>query len=254
KAYSLADDNFVLQPLQPFFVQKPDGVSEVTFLKEGRQLTSTPNTGAYKAPSLQASARIICNISISGNCLEDATRVVINPQASLAYETNCDAAKMMSAEADAVQLWSIGERNIPMAINERPKEDGYVALAALLPRAGEYEISLDCADQSVTILDRVTSKKARRHSFSGDGLVDDRFVLDVEEVTSGISDVEVVSSLTVNGNSVSVEVETIVYAIDGRIVAHIQPGSSAELPNGVYVAKGIDGGASKFIVKSAEGK
>ncbi|MCM1452286.1 MAG: leucine-rich repeat domain-containing protein [Clostridium sp.] len=254
KAYSLADDNFVLQPLQPFFVQKPDGVGEITFLKEGRQLSSTPNTGAYKAPAMQPSSRLICNVSISGNGLADATRVVINPQASLAYETNCDAAKMMSAEVDALQLWSIGAQNIPMAINERPKEDGYVALAAMLPQAGEYEISLDCADQSVTILDRLTSKKARSHSFTAEGLVDGRFVLEVPEVTSGISDVEAVSGLTVNGHSVCAEVETVVYAVDGRVVAHILPGSSVELPNGVYVAKGIDGSASKFIVKSAEGK
>ncbi|MCM1452812.1 MAG: leucine-rich repeat domain-containing protein, partial [Clostridium sp.] len=256
KAYSLADDNFVLQPLQPFFVQKPDGVDEVTFLKEGRQLSSTPNTGAYNAPARQTSySRIVCNIKINGLGLSDATRVVINPQASMAYETSCDAAKMMSTESETVQLWSIGAQNIPMAINERPKEEGYVDLAAMLPAAAEYEISLDCTDPRVTILDRLTSKKARSHSFSGEGLIDDRFVLDVDQITSGITDTTSdATGLTVKGNTVSAETETMVYTIDGRLAAHIAAGSTAILPAGAYVAKCTDAGVAKFIVKSAEGK
>jgi len=261
KAYSMADDDIVLQPMQPFFVQKPDGIDEVTFLKEGRQTSDTPNTGAYKSSLMRASSmtpasRIICNLTISGNGLSDVARVVINPNASLRYETKCDAAKMMSAEPDALQLWSIGDNDIPMAINERPKADGYVSIAAMLPKAGEYTISVDCADPGVVILDRLTSAEAKSHKFTATGseCIKDRYALVADVKTSSISDTAIPTAVSINGNVVSAESETIVYTIDGRTAAHINAGSFSILPQGIYVARSKDGNVTKFIVKNAGGK
>ena len=47
KAYSIADDNYVLRPMQSFFVQKPDEVDRIIFRKEGRQLSSTVDRASY---------------------------------------------------------------------------------------------------------------------------------------------------------------------------------------------------------------
>lgn len=255
KAYSLADDNYVLRPMQPFFIQKPDGVDEVTFLKNGRQLSDTPNTSAYKAPRPLPSNRNIYNIYIIGNGLSDATRVVINPLASLSYEPNCDAAKMMSTEPDALQLWSIGDGSIPMAINERPIDKGLVAISAMLPSAGEYEISVDADGPNIAILDRQTSVSANSHKFRAAEaeLVDDRYVLVINEDTSGLPETALPTAISISGNTVSAAVEIIIYAIDGRVVAHAKAGMSVIVPNGIYVAKGIDGTVAKINV-NAESK
>lgn len=250
RAYSLADDNFVLKPMQPFFVQKPDGVDNVTFLKNGRQLSATPNTSAYKVKGAEPSSRVICNVSIKGNDLEDATRVVVNPTASLDYEPNCDAAKMMSNEKEALQLWSVGEGNIPMAINERPMENGYVNLAMTVPSAGEYELSVDSEDQSVSILDRQTSQVARCHVCCVDEAksINDRYALVIEGATSGLSDTVRRNAVLVSGHSVTTEVESVIYAIDGRVVNRTKANVPVILPSGLYVAKGIDGSVVKFYV------
>ena len=41
KAYSIVDDNYVLRPMESFFVQKPDEIDNIIFHKEGRQFTSS---------------------------------------------------------------------------------------------------------------------------------------------------------------------------------------------------------------------
>lgn len=49
-AYSVADDELALKPLQPFFVQCPAGTERITFNTAGRQTTATIDHSRLAAP------------------------------------------------------------------------------------------------------------------------------------------------------------------------------------------------------------
>ena len=119
KAYSIVDDNFVLRPMQSFFVQKPDAVDNIVFHKEGRQLTTSINhdaalARAFRTPAKATTAvsRRFFNLQMIGDEMEDETRLVINDNASLGYEIERDASKFMSFEPNVPQIFTLdGEGN-----------------------------------------------------------------------------------------------------------------------------------------------
>ena len=208
QAYSIADDEFVLRPMQSFFVQKPDAVDQIIFHKEGRQLTTSIAHGAA-ARAAQHSSRYLFNIGITFNnefneldelAEADVTRVVINDQASLSYEIERDAAKFMSFEAGVPQLFTLDQEGNSYAINERPLSTGQVALAYYADQEGYYtisalrsdgEVSLYDAEQDITI--DLTTEDYTFHTEATDGVNNSRFML-VFSVkgnggeTTGISD------------------------------------------------------------------
>ena len=160
KAYSIADDDFVLRPMQAFFVQKPDAVDNIVFHKEGRQLTSSIERASYvKAQNVPSTAsRFIFNIQISNEEMSDETRVVINQQSSLDYEIEHDASKFMSIEASVPQIFSLGEAGVCYAINERPLDDGKVKLAYYAGTSGFFTISATRADGDIYLQDNLLNK------------------------------------------------------------------------------------------------
>ena len=114
KAYSIADDNYALRPMQGFFVQKPEAVDEIIFHKEGRQVTAqiTHPANLPQRTTSQTQNRKIYNLSItSASNMMDETRVVINPTASLSYELTRDAAKFMSMDLQCPVQFSQTEEN-----------------------------------------------------------------------------------------------------------------------------------------------
>lgn len=153
KAYSVADDEFVLRPMQSFFVQKPDAVDQIIFHKEGRQLTTSIAAHTANARSLDRPERYLFNLSISNEEQQDETRVVINNEASLDYEIARDAAKFMSFEADVPQIYTIDEEGNGYAINERPMDDGRVQLAYYAGQEATYTIKAQRADGQVYLYD-----------------------------------------------------------------------------------------------------
>lgn len=188
KAYSVADDDFVLRPMQSFFVQKPDAVDQIIFHKEGRQLTTDINHGAavkgQNAPS-QTNRRSIFNIQIAAeNGMTDETRVVLNPVASMDYELSCDAAKFMSFDASVPQLFTIDEDGNNYAINERPVGDGTVTLAYFAGSEGTYTISALRSAGTIKLIDNelgtstdLTTENYTFHSEATSGVNSARFML-----------------------------------------------------------------------------
>ena len=160
KAYSIADDDFVLRPMQAFFVQKPDAVDNIVFHKEGRQLTSSIERASYvKAQNVPSTeSRFIFNIQISNEEMFDETRVVINQQSSLDYEIERDASKFMSIEVSVPQIFSLGEAGVCYAINERPLDDGKVKLAYYAGASGFFTISVTRADGDIYLQDNLLNK------------------------------------------------------------------------------------------------
>ena len=185
KAYSIADDNYALRPMQAFFVQKPDAVDNIVFHKEGRQLTSDINHAAGVkefAPANQS--RYFFDLQMIGDDMVDETRVVLNEESSLSYEIERDASKFMSFENAVPQLFTLDTENNGYAINERPLADGKIKLAYYAGQAGFYTISASRADGDIYLYDAKTNKTVNLneqdytfHSDATNGTDTNRFML-----------------------------------------------------------------------------
>ncbi|MCC8037565.1 MAG: leucine-rich repeat domain-containing protein [Bacteroidales bacterium] len=156
-AYSLTDDSYVLMPGEAFFVQATTSQA-LTFGTAGRQVDPAPRAIAAEETATRARAasigvdRTLINLTISDGQCTDRTRVVINPEASTAYEPRCDAPKMMSEDANALQIWTVTDQ-VAYAINERPAPEGAIPVGvtttanntctvALTSQAAGYTVEL----------------------------------------------------------------------------------------------------------------
>ena len=224
KAYSIADDDLVLRPMQSFFVQKPDAVDKIVFKKEGRQLLST--VAAHTTGNSYATgekARKIFNIQIIDNETEasDETRVVLNNNANMGYELECDASKFMSFDASVPQIFTTDGDGNAYAINERPTLNGMVPLAFYAAKDGTYTINTLRADGKVKLMDSVEGKTVDittgAYSFDAEASNEantSRFTLVFNEAT-GINDVNENDNVNGNGNT---------FDLMGRMTDATQPG------------------------------
>ena len=186
-AYSIADDEFALRPMQAFFVQKPNGVSNIVFHKEGRQFTPEINHAASvpaKLSRIMEGNRLLFNIQITDDNYQDKTRVVINEKAALDYEMECDAAKFMSLNEQVPQIFTTDSYSNKYAINERPLSDGHVKLAYYVGVPGFYTISATRADSDIYLFDTLMNKNINLqqqdymfHSDATGGINNSRFIL-----------------------------------------------------------------------------
>lgn len=231
KAYSIADDDFVLRPMQSFFVQKPDAVDKIVFGKSGRQLLSTVSShAAAGAKGIGLTSRQIFNVQITnaGSDTADETRVVLNDNANMGYEMECDASKFMSMNADVPQLYTTDADGNAYAINERPKQDGVVALAYYAGEDGQYTISAKRADSAIQLIDNEEGKTVDLtegdytfYSDATDGVNSTRFTLKLDMGTATAID-------GVKGENTAVSGD--IYDLSGRKTNAAQPG--------IYIQKG----------------
>lgn len=257
KAYSIVDDEFVLGPMQAFFVQKPDGMDSIVFHNEGRQLTSeisrASQSGMRSSGRIQ-STRYLFNIMISAADMSDETRVVLNDAASLDYETERDASKFISFDSDVPQICTVYEGNI-YAINERPLSDGSVKLAYSASGAGVLTISANRSDGTIILYDDLENKSVnlaeQDYSFTTeatDGLNTTRFRLSlcVHGNTTGdegpAADVSPMISAQNGGIMVSAQegADILVYNVDGKKIYEDKArayNSFIPLPSGIYIVK-----------------
>lgn len=175
-AYSVADDELALTPMQAFFVQKPDLVSDITFQPGGRQITSTIDHSALAPARVQAqSNRRVVNLTLTDGTTTDRTRVVVNPTASDNYDSETDAAKMLTFDGTA-QLYSVSNGEM-YAINEGAQSSGLVDLGMYFAAAGNYTIDASRADISVTLLDNGTEVPMPYTFTASSGYEEGRFQL-----------------------------------------------------------------------------
>ena len=226
KAYSIADDDLVLRPMQSFFVQKPEAVDKIVFKKEGRQLLSTvaPHTTSNTF-STEKSSRQVFNIQIISNDSEatDETRVVLNNNANMGYELECDASKFMSFDASVPQIFTTDSDGNAYAINERPAQDGEVALAFYAANDGKYTINTLRADGNVQLIDNEEGKTV--------DITNDVYTFDANassepnttRFTLLFNQNEATGVNEVNGNE-SVKASGVFYDMLGRQTKATQPG------------------------------
>lgn len=235
RAYSPMDDNYVLRPMEAFFVQKPANQNQILFQQEGRQLTTEvlrPATARRAANG----CRQLMDLTITDGIHSDHARLVLNPKASLAYETAVDATKFFSSEALVPQLYTIDDEGNQLAINERPTADGAIRLGLLVSQPGTFTISLNEGVTSLLLTDnengQTTDLSKDSYTFTIDetGTYDSRFVLGIPDATA-IESAQTASQQT--------EQPEQLYDLQGRrLNSSMSNSQSSILKKGIYVKNG----------------
>ena len=269
RAYSIVDDDFVLRPMQSFFVQKPDAVDNIIFHKEGRQMTSGIERGpAAKVRAMTAAnvSRKFFNLEISNeDSLKDDTRLVINEDASIGYEIEKDASKFMSIDADVPQIFTIDAEGNNYAINERPQKDGNISVGYLASKEGFYTISAVKAEGEIILFDKEQNKyidlSLQDYTFytkSTEGINATRFILMVKANTgevTGIEDTATSQTKIEGGNgcvniTIGAKADVTINTLNGITIfdGKVATGNNAiSLPSGVYIIK-VGNTSSKVVV------
>ena len=227
------DDEYHFAPFQTFFVQKYEGTASVGFQGD-KQMTQKQSQNkkaqAAAAPKMQVMseseeqpARQLINLVLTSGEQTDGTRIVFNEAQSRAYEAACDAAKFETQ--GVIQLFTIGDQKERYAINERPADNGIVALGFSTPTAGDFTISAARMDTPVYLKDRETGSvydlRQGAYQFSaGAGTHANRFEVLLEATVTGIQEV----GTATEGDA------TKVYDLGGRRVK--------ENGKGVYIING----------------
>lgn len=223
-AYSIADDDFALRPMEAFFVQKPDGVEAITFQPEGRQTDSNiDHLAGVKAMAGKAASRRFIELELSNGTTDDHTRLVVNPRAQETFDANNDASKMMSTDITAQIFSVLGDE--AYAIKESPFAAGQAEIGMWFPADGQYVVNITRADVKVELMDN-GAVVPMPYTFTADeGFCEGRFVLRITTDPTAIEGVD--------GNDASAPL----YDLQGRKV-----GSTTH--KGIYVQKG-----KKMVVK-----
>lgn len=242
KAYSIIDDDYAIKPNEAFFVQCPDEVANMSFPIAGRQMTSEiTDQNGMPARHEQKQERLLLDlVLLDGQERSDETRVVLNPQATMQYETHRDASKFASLDSQAPQLFTLDADGTRYAINERPTADGTVLLGFTAPQSGTYTLSVKRNRDfgRVCVLDRQTGLSYditnTEYSFHAEaGTHTQRLVLMATDAT-GINDISVE---TADG-----KYTLDVYDLSGRKTAATQH-------KGIFIERSSDGKVKKTIVK-----
>ena len=258
EAYSVQDDDYVLSPFEAFFVQKPDATNAITFNADKRmtykQSQEQKTSGArMRGASMEQESRKIVNLTINCGDESDKTRIVVNKNAQVGYEMECDAAKFISSDA-AVQLYTVDADNIEYAINERPMETESVALGFIAKTDGAYTINASRMDIGMELYDKETATtfdlSNGDYSFTSKaGTFNSRFTLRIKDDTTGISELAkagtevkvTANGICINGNNADI------FTTGGVNVATNAMGNVI-LPAGCYIVKS-NGVSSKVVVK-----
>lgn len=208
KAYSATDDNFVLTPLQAFFVQKPELVDAITFQPAGRQINKTIDHSALamrRAARSKQVQRKLVDVALTCADRTDRTRVVVNANASDDFCADNDAVKMMAYEGTP-QIYTIAGAD-QLAVNEGAHRSGSVALGMYLPADDAYTIAVDRDELGAKLLDYGVEVEMPYTFSAAEGCLDDRFTLTFEAPTTGINTV-----------ATDADADNAIYTIDGRRV------------------------------------
>ena len=244
------DDDIILHPFEAFFVQCPADNDKIEFDAANRttQIKSEKQAEVNKQKRRQSTLnpnRLMVNLTLGNGNDSDNTRVVFNPEKTVRYEMECDAAKFESGTA-AVQLYSIEAKAGKMAINER--QAGSVRLGYTASKGGTYTISAMRMDQPVLLRDNVMNVtydlSNGDYQFTSEaGTFDDRFMIMIDGSATGVADIareSGVNILPMQGgmNITGTEGQTVnVYALSGAIVATRTSDGFLSLTKGVYVVE-----------------
>ncbi len=237
-AYSPVDDSYILRPGEAFFMQCPLDANSITFSKDGRQIDKAARTVArMSAKMLRANQpeRLLLNLTISDDQYSDRTRIVLNEEATVDYETDKDANKFMSTDRTVPQLYST-YNTVNYAINERPFVNGVVELSVRTPKKKEYTIALQ---ESI----------AGYHVILEDNMLNTSVELDANSVytfmATSIENAQRFVLRIVRANDATTAIENVNSDIksSGKIYTIMGVEVQEPLENGIYIKDG-----KKFII------
>lgn len=260
------DDEYCLSPFEGFFVQKPDGESEMNFpageeATDGRytqiqwEASATNRAAARRAKGVNVDRQMI-NLTLTDGQATDKTRIVFNEKQSQNYEMACDAPKFMSTES-VPQMYTLDQKNTKYAINERPM--GEVRLGYVATKKGELTISAVRMDQPVLLRDNLMQTthdlSMGGYTFATEaGTIDDRFMLVMNgDYTSigklckdtGVSALAEKGGINFSGID---QQEVTIYSVSGvTLGSHVQNGF-IQLPSAAYIVK-VNNETTKLIVR-----
>lgn len=255
------DDNAFLNPFEAFFVQCPKDNGDINFGGDNR-LTQTGRDKKMNSQMQKARMegqfdvkRQIVNLTLSDGTTTDKTRVVFNPDKKAGYERDCDAAKFESNGAS--ELYSVEALAGRLAINERP--EGSVKIGYRAAKAGEYTIAAQRMDRQVLLRDndlQITFDLTQGdyHFTSDAGEFDNRFMLLIDNSTTGIGDIVTTTGVNVKPTDSGLNISNLqgktlhVYALNGALYATRTQDGFLGLAKGVYLVE-VEGLKAKFMVR-----
>ena len=227
--YTRDDDNMLLKPFQPFFVQYSAEQNTIKMPAEGRYhnypqfMESQRNYARHRTAG---GNRKLYDIHVTGENQHDRTRIVLNAEANTDFEPAYDAPKMMTA---GMAMLYTTEGDLSLSINERPAPTGSITLCLDIATEGEYTLSLGkhTADGIiVTDIETGISTQLDTDSYTFTAKAGTRrFSITFGNGTTGVSSVATVSQ------------QSVTYDLQGRKV-------KGQLKSGVYVRNG-----KKVVVK-----
>ena len=255
------DDNAFLNPFEAFFVQCPKDNNYIKFGGDNR-LTQTGRDKKMNSQMQKARMegqfdvqRQIVNLTLSDGTTTDKTRVVFNPDKKAGYERDCDAAKFESNGAS--ELYTVEALAGRLAINERP--EGSVKIGYRAAKAGEYTIAAQRMDRQVLLRDndlQITFDLTQGdyHFTSDAGEFDNRFMLLIDNSTTGIGDIVTTTGVNVKPTDCGLNISNLqgktlhVYALNGALYATRTQDGFLGLTKGVYLVE-VEGLKAKFMVR-----
>lgn len=255
------DDNAFLNPFEAFFVQCPKDNDDINFSGDKR-VTQTGRDKKMNSQMQKARMegqfdvqRQIVNLTLSDGTTTDKTRVVFNPDKKAGYERDCDAAKFESNSAS--ELYTVEALAGRLAINERP--EGSVKIGYRAAKAGEYTIAAQRMDRQVLLRDndlQITFDLTQGdyHFTSDAGEFDNRFMLLIDNSTTGIGDIVTTTGVNVKPTDCGLNISNLqgktlhVYALNGALYATRTQDGFLGLAKGVYLVE-VEGLKAKFMVR-----
>ena len=255
------DDNAFLNPFEAFFVQCPKDNDDINFGGDNR-VTQTGRDKKMNSQMQKARMegqfdvqRQIVNLTLSDGTTTDKTRVVFNPDKKAGYERDCDAAKFESNGAS--ELYTVEALAGRLAINERP--EGSVKIGYRAAKAGEYTIAAQRMDRQVLLRDndlQITFDLTQGdyHFTSDAGEFDNRFMLLIDNSTTGIGDIVTTTGVNVKPTDCGLNISNLqgktlhVYALNGALYATRTQDGFLGLTKGVYLVE-VEGLKAKFMVR-----
>lgn len=255
------DDNAFLNPFEAFFVQCPKDNDDINFGGDNR-LTQTGRDKKMNSQMQKARMegqfevqRQIVNLTLSDGTTTDKTRVVFNPDKKAGYERDCDAAKFESNGAS--EFYTVEALAGKLAINERP--EGSVKIGYRAAKAGEYTIAAQRMDRQVLLRDndlQITFDLTQGdyHFTSDAGEFDNRFMLLIDNSTTGIGDIVSTTGVNVKPTDCGLNISNLqgktlhVYALNGALYATRTQDGFLGLTKGVYLVE-VEGLKAKFMVR-----
>ena len=255
------DDDYYLKPFQAFFVQKPEGTDEIAFDGDSR-MTYLQSEQAKKEAKARRLARginpdrLLVNLTLSDGTHTDKTRVVFNDKQSMGYEMACDAAKFMSTEGTP-QLYTLDNKHIRYAINERPNGD--VTMGYSVSKEGTYTISAARMDKPMVLRDLemgITFDLSNGdYTFTSKaGTNEKRFVLSANQSETGIADIMKETGVNIMAVEGGIHISGLngqtvyIYDLSGAAIATQTTDDTAVVKAGTYVIK-VDNLSTKLLVK-----